>query len=124
MSVRKNESKRSPVITAPSKLVAANSTARSTIERRTVAIIAQSNTVRILLAQQGNLLSQQLTEAEVASAMSVAAGAWASCPKQSGVNSSGEKGYVFYDGNAKGYYYLYFYKEKIGPGGYYISNIK
>ena len=67
MSVRKNESKRSPVITAPSKLVAANSTARSTIERRTVAIIAQSNTVRILLAQQGNLLSQQLTEAEVAS---------------------------------------------------------
>lgn len=64
------------------------------------------------------------TEAEVASAMSVAAGAWASCPKQSGVNSSGEKGYVFYDGNAKGYYYLYFYKEKIGPGGYYISNIK
>ena len=64
VSVRKNESKRRPVITAPTRLVAANSTARSTTAKNIVAIIADNNTVIMLFIQQGNLLSQQLTDAE------------------------------------------------------------
>ena len=63
--VRKNESKRSPVITAPIMLVATNSMARSTIAKKIVAIIAPNNTVRMFLIQQGDLLSQQFTDAIV-----------------------------------------------------------
>lgn len=65
-----------------------------------------------------------VTEADIRNVKRVAPGAWADCPKQDGWNRSSEWGYVFYDGNAKGYYYLYFYDYQIGPGGYYISSIK
>ena len=65
VSVRKKESRRRPVIIAPRTLVAGNSTARRTIAKNIVAIIAPRSTVRIVFIQQVDLFSQQLTEAMV-----------------------------------------------------------
>ena len=65
VSTRKNESRRSPAKTAPRTLVAGNSIARSTTAKSMVAIIAPRSTEIILLIQQGDLFSQQLTDATV-----------------------------------------------------------
>ena len=64
VSIRKNDRRSRPVITAPRMLVATNSTARSTIANSTVAIIAPRSTVIIFFIQQG-LFSQQLIDAAV-----------------------------------------------------------
>ena len=63
VSIRKNDRRSRPVITAPRILVATNSTARSTIAKNTVAITAPRSTVMILFTQQGDLFSQQLVDA-------------------------------------------------------------
>ena len=65
VSTKKNDRISRPVITAPRMLVATNSTARSTIANSTVAIMAPRSTVMILFTQQGDLHSQQLTDAAV-----------------------------------------------------------
>ena len=63
--VRKNESRRSPAKIAPSTLVAGNSIASSTTAKSMVAIIAPRSTEIIVLIQQGDLFSQQVTDATV-----------------------------------------------------------
>ena len=60
--VRKNDSKRRPVITAPTTLVAANSTASSTTAKRIVARMAPKSTERVVFIQQGAQLSQQFMD--------------------------------------------------------------
>ena len=67
VSVRKNDSKRSPVITAPIMLVAANSIASNTTAKRIVASTALSRTESVVLTQQGKQLLQQLIDTVVSS---------------------------------------------------------
>ena len=65
VSVRKNDNRRSPVITAPIMLVATKSIASSIIAKRIVARIAPRSTERVVLMQQGRQLLQQLIDTVV-----------------------------------------------------------
>jgi hypothetical protein len=67
--VRKNDRSRSPVITAPIMLVAANSIASSIIAKKIVAIMAPRSTESVVLIQQGRQLLQQLIDTVVSSIM-------------------------------------------------------
>ena len=51
--LRENDKRRSPVITAPTTLVATNSIAKSITENSTVASNDRRSTVRIVFMQQG-----------------------------------------------------------------------
>ena len=69
VSVRKNDSRRSPVITAPIMLVATNSIARSIIAKNIVARIAPRSTESMVRIQQGRQLLQQLIDTVASSTM-------------------------------------------------------
>ena len=81
--------------------------------------------------QHHHIISITEGEYEQAKTRPIKPGRWADCPveivgsvKQSGYNKSSCDGYVLYNGDREGRHYLFFYKQTVGPGGYYISYIK